>query len=188
MAGLACTEHLPAYEDPQDLFETSLSTTVVYRPDAIAIDIAFVLVNRFDETLDDSIDLEGRITVMLGSDETTIRSFALTTYELSARSFSPLSRRLTVDPGDSVAFRVRYDFVDDSGRQLLDEVMRWRQDLGCSQRLISEYTTFVVRASARLYPRTNASLAVPLIVGYCIPRPWVSDKSCPDRVEPGECP
>lgn len=188
VAGLACTEHLPAYEDPRDLFETSLSTTVVYRSDVIAIDVAYRLVNRFDETLDEIIDLEGEITVLMGGDESTLRTFVLTTGDMTARSFIPATRRLTINPGDTVTFRVRYAFVDDIGRDLKEAVMRWRQDPSCDQRMISENTSYLVRASVRMFPRTEASIASPLIVGYCIPMPWVGDKACPDRVQPGVCP
>jgi hypothetical protein len=187
-AGPSCTEQLPAYEDPSDLFETSLSAAVVYRSDAIAIDVAYRLVNRFDETLDEVIDLDGVITVLVGGDESTLRTFVLTTGDMTARSFMPATRRLTVNPGDTLTFRVRYTFVDDFGRDLRSAVMRWRLDPSCDQRLISENTSFLVRASVRLFPRTEASIASPLIVGYCIPMPWVSDKVCPDRVQPGVCP
>lgn len=188
LAGPACTEHLPAYEDPRDLFQTTLTTAVVYRSDAVAIDIMYQMVNRFDETLDEVIALEGEITVQMGGDESTRRTFVLTTGEMTARSFVPGTRRLMIDPGDTVTFRVRYNFFDDSGRNLTEAVMRWRQDPSCGLRLISENISYLIRAQVRLYPRTDASVASPLIVGYCVPMPWVSDKVCPDRVQPGVCP
>jgi hypothetical protein len=186
--GPACEEHLPEYVDPTDLFESRIDAKVVYRSDAIAIDVTNVLVNRFDETLDDVVAVDGWITVVLASDPSTVRTFALSASQLVASNYNPATKRLTVDSGDSLQFRIRYDFFDDAGRDLRAQVMHWRQDPSCEYRMMSTSTSFEVRASVRLFPRTEASVAKPFVAQWCIPMPWVDDKVCPDRVQPGVCP
>ncbi len=188
MLAPACQEQLPSYEDPRDLFVSYLAPRITYRSDGVSIDVNVVLINAFDETLDDVIDVDGWVSVTMGGDPSTVRTLTLSTTELSARSFVPASRRLTLDPGDSVVFRVRYDFFDDTGRDLRDAVMRWMPDPSCEVRLLSTNMSYEFRASVGMYKRTAATIPPPAIAWWCVPRQWVSDKICPFQTRPGICP
>lgn len=192
LTALSCREHLPAYEDPTDLLEANIHATFVYRSDLTAVYMTLVLVNRYDETLEDVLDLEGTITVTLLRDASTVRTFTLTPAQLAASGYEPNSRRLRIDPGRSVTLQVLYDFRDDSGRDLTTSVLRFQSDPTCPQRMVTGPEIYDIRASARLFARTKASDAPPLSYVLCLPVPFIEDRVClgpkGDHPETALCP
>lgn len=189
---LACREHLPAYEDPTDVFEAKLHANLVYRLDETSVLVSFVLVNRFDDTLEDLVDVDGTITVTLLRDASTVRTFTLTPAEISSTGYDPASRRLRLDPGRSVTIQVRYDFRDDSGRDLTSSVLQFDVDPACPFRRVTGPEIYDIRASVRLFARTKASVAPPLSYVLCLPVPFVDDRTClgpkGDHPETALCP
>ncbi|MCU0453301.1 MAG: hypothetical protein MUE68_06555 [Bacteroidetes bacterium] len=192
LTALSCREHLPAYEEPTNLFSPKVLAALVYRSDQTAIYVSFVLVNRFDETLDGIADVDGTISVSLLRDPSTVRTFVLDATHLSARGYEPVSKRLRLDPGESVTLQVRYDFRDDSGRDLIASYLELRQDPSCPSRAVTGPEIYDIRASVRLFPRTQFTVAPPLSYVLCLPVPFVDDRVClgpkGDHPETALCP
>jgi hypothetical protein len=88
--------------------------------------------------------------------------------------------------------QVRYDFRDDSGRDLIADVLELRQDPTCPVRAVTGPEIYDIRGSVQLYPRTRASVAPPLSYVLCLPVPFVEDRVClgpkGDHVETALCP
>ena len=178
---LACEEQLPAYEDPRNVFSVTIHADYMYRIGDNSVHFYLTFVNKYDETLADTARMDGSLTVTLARDPSFVRTFTLTPAQLYfARSYDSGTRELRVDPGDSIVFRVRYDFIDDQGRMLLNEGLKMNEDKDCGLRMVSDRELFVVKGGAIIFSRTLRSDSETLGYPICIVNPFISNKVCED--------
>lgn len=182
---LSCDEHLPAYEDPRNLFVARLRTEHVYSSTGIYTNLYLTFVNRYDETLEDTAAFDGTVAMTLLRETSYRKTFRVTASNLHfARSYQSGNRVLRIDPGDSVVFLFRYTYTDDLGRSLPNDIFRFGVDPNCPSRMVAVGESFSVEGSSRLYTRTASTSAPTVLFQICYAMPYVRPALCMDMISP----
>jgi len=171
---MACDEELPPVNNPQDLFSGTATVQYRYdptvRPTTSSIDIYIVIKNYYDETLDDFAALNGSIRIewLAPSEErgsiVPVRTDQLTTGNLfAAKGYNYLNNRLSIDPGDSIVLRYRWNLKTDDSTSLIKQV-KYTYDRDClvsvcggdaGYRGISGRQPFRVNANITVFQRSG---------------------------------
>jgi hypothetical protein len=130
---IACDEELPPKNNPLDLFIASSFTQYRYvsetRPTQSYIDIYIVYKNLYDETLEDVAAMKGTIKVEWTAPPEErgsiipYRTDQLTMDNLFfANKYNFSNNRISIDPGDSIVLRYRWNLKTDDSTNLLGQV------------------------------------------------------------------
>jgi hypothetical protein len=95
------------------------------------------------------------------------------------QKYNTSTKVLRFDPGDSLIFRIRWDFVDDSGDSLKNTVFRYNADPNCPVRCIADEEVFSLTAGLRLFDEIPAATYGPELFSICHVTTWVDGLSCP---------
>lgn len=186
LINLSCKEPLPPYEDPRNVFEGSLDPEYVYAFNDNSLKIRFAIKNKFDETLQARAVLTGSLQISLRRNPDFKRTFFLSASNLvQATNYNPNSRILTINPGDSIRFGVSWNFLDDNGRDLRQEVFRYVPDPMCILRRIAAREIYVLRAEVKIFDRTEDVSVGSVAFAMCHINAWIDPKQCP-LLLPGE--
>lgn len=185
-----CDENLPEYKDPQGLFRPSLEAHFVFGPFLNVPDstlkIFFNVTNVFDETFDAVVAIDGYVEITLIRDTSYHKTFRLTDAHIySATNYNRTTRKLRIDPGDSLRLMVSWDFIDDSGRNLRNGVFQYKPDPTCFGRKFAPPEFFVLRGQLKLFDKTGYLFPPDTVYRLCHFSVFIP--SCPRFPLDGEC-
>ncbi|GEM_PF-1472363 len=178
---LSCNESLPPYQDPTQVFSGVLTPTYLFSNTLNALGVQLVVTNVYDETFESRTQFEGSIEITHAIASQYKKTFFLSAANLIQGKYDPGSRTLTIDPGDSVRLGVQWNFVDDRGRDLRQDLFTYRVDRTCSPdaRRISVEQSFVIRGRIKLFDRTEEISVGPIRFTLCHVSRWVDPRVCP---------
>ena len=192
-----CDEELPPVNNPKDLFLSSVSSQYQYtadtKPTQSSVDVYIVYKNFFDETLEDFASLKGTVKIeWLASPEERgaiipYRTDVLTADNLfQASGYNFATNRLSIDPGDSIILRYRWDLKTDDSTNLMTQV-KYSVDQDClvnanaqgdpGNRFVSAKQQFRVTASFSIFQRGGAVVTAPKQFSSCWIAPHFGERS-----------
>ncbi len=182
----SCEGELPEYADPGKLFSSSAAFSYRLTTQQNDLVINVTVKNIYDETLDGIAEMKGSVAIILSRLPEHRRTFDLTAAQLiSAKSYNRTTRRLTIDPEDEIVFQVIWDFVDDNGVNLPQDVFRLAPDASCfdpppnpirSRRITQE--VFTVTGSISIFPRVTAVSVATLTFTLCYANSFYASNLC----------
>lgn len=179
---LSCVESLPPLIEPDNLLEGSLVPSYTYGEDNM-LTVQFLVTNEFDETLEGTASFSGEIEIMLERLPQYKRTIALSPSNIfQARDYDPTTRMLRMDAGESIWLQVKWNFVDDDGRDLRTGIFQYVPDPTCPQtggRRIAMSERFVIRGRLLLFDRTGDVRVGPVVFSFCHIDSWVLPRDCP---------
>jgi hypothetical protein len=184
---IACNESLPVREDTTDLVTTkirSLYQTTSHSSEAGKIRLFVTMVNKTDETLDDISKISGTMEITWQLPKDLVPLFDITrTIQFGpndvfyAKRFNQQTRRLTLDPNDSIVISVVWNLKSNDSTYLLN-YFPWLQDLQCYvvldqssspvPRRISIPQYFSVKANVKLFDKLSILYVQPFTIKHCI--------------------
>ena len=181
----ACDEQLPPRNDPEALFEASLTTEYILHFDENDVRFTVNVVNVFDETLQDTVDLSGQLQVVLLRDPTIVRTLRLSVDSLiTTAGYNPYTRILTVNPGDTLRMRVRWDLTDDRNVWLPERVFDFYSDTTCPLRYLAKGESFLIRGNLTVFRRAGFVTIPPTGFNLCYVTAFTTIRYCPFVVTP----
>lgn len=161
---LNCDETLPEYTNPQSLFRPSWEAYLFIDSLRIYLNV----LNAFDETFDAKVTVEGSLEIILVKDTLYHKKFRITDNDIySATNYNKLTKKLTIDPGDSLRIRLSWDFVDDYGRDLRAYVFRYTPDLTCFGRRFAAPEFLILRGYMKLFDQTGYLFPPDITLEFC---------------------
>lgn len=199
----ACDEELPPQNNPLDLFVASSSSQYRYvpetRPTQSSIDIFIVYKNLYDETLDDAVSMKGTIRIewLVPPEErgsvTPVRTDQLTMDNLFyAAGYNFENNRLSINPGDSIILRYRWDLKTDDSTSLLGQV-KYSFDRSCvisvcggdiGYRGISTRQQFSISSTFTVFQRSGVITMKPFNFSACWIQPHCGERTPCDQPNP----
>lgn len=176
-----CDEELPPQSNPKELFISTVTSQYQYisdaRPTQSSIDIFVVYKNFYEETLEDFASLKGTIKIewVVSPEERgaiiPYRTDVLTVDNLfQAAGYNFSNNRLSIDPGDSIILRYRWNLKTDDSTNLMSQV-KYSVDNGCQvsanpqgdpgNRFVSAKQPFRVMASFTIFQRGGIVVTTP---------------------------
>lgn len=187
---MSCEEELPERIDPGKVFSSGVTSSYHLDSARNVLIVTVAIKNAFDETLDGTAEMDGWLEIRLNRAPQYRKTFKLTDAQLSmARSYSTITKHLTIDPGEEIAFQVIWNFVDDNGANLPQDVFLLTADPVCNtppgplRRIGRE--EFMLSGSVTVFPRLSAVNINPTLYSLCYAdRYYVIGHQCP----PFQCP
>jgi hypothetical protein len=184
-----CEERLPAYIEPQQTMRAVVDPHFFYGPrisDTMVV-IFVNVVNVFDETFQAEIAPLGSVEIELAKDITFRKQIVFDVASLYDANYDPLTRVLTINPHETVRFRVTWNLIDENDRDLRKFIFHYKPDTFCASRArkFAARETFVLNAQVKLFDKTGVSVAAPLLWTMCHVTGWA--ESCADFPTDGSC-
>lgn len=155
---LSCEENLPPYEDPGDVFSASVDALYILSVDENVLNVVLTVRNTFDEPLDGTLSLQGSITITTVRDNVLRKTFEIIPSMITVvPSYNPQTRRLVLNPNQSMRIEARWNFVDDQGMDLVEEFLVFRGDPTCGSRCYALGEDLRLNANVNLFSRTIAA-------------------------------
>lgn len=212
---MGCRENLPIKEDISDLITVKLRSqyeTVSHSRTAGSVRLFVTIVNKTEETLDDTAPISGRFEVVWQVSKDNAPTFDITrTLPMStgnifyAKNFNTQTQRLSIDPNDSLVLSVVWNLRTNDSTYLLP-LFPWAEDqTEChvsmpleSSPVLRRITTpqwFTVKAHVKIFDRLSILYAAPMSIRHCIMVPHngeVTDpappyKKCTDLIHFDPC-
>lgn len=178
VAGISCDETLPPYHDPADVFQSKNNALYAISITDNSLKVFVNIVNVFDDAFDGTTLMQGSVTIEWSGNAAFKKTFAVSPSSIiSARDYNPVSRKLTITPGDAVRLGFSWNFVADDGR-LITNWVTYHKDPSCQQRWISNPLTFAVRSQVKVYDKTALVTAPTLLYTFVHHRQYFSDQYC----------
>lgn len=187
----SCQESLPTYQEPQKFFSAGMNVHFSYGPALGQIDSSLLIYvnmrNVFDETFNSNVQIDGSVDIELARDPSFRKTFTISEAQIySAKNYDPQTKILTLDVGDSVRFKVAWNFVDENGRDLRKYIFKYILDSSCYfLRGFAAPETFIVRGQVRIFDKTGYVACPPLQVQVCHVTGWVA--TCPRFPQDSAC-
>ena len=192
-----CRENLPVKEDISrqvTVYVRSQYETVSHSRFAGSVRLYVTVVNRTEETLDDIAPISGRFEIKWQVPKDDAPRFDITrTILISpgnifyAKQFNTQTKRLTIDPNDSVVLSVVWDLKTNDNTYLLP-FFPWEEDrtechvmLGSSTvlRRITTPQWFTLKANVKIFDRLSVLYAAPMSIRHCIMLPHNGEVTAP---------
>jgi hypothetical protein len=180
-----CTESLPPYQPPKQLYDGHLEPFYSLTINENVLHVFFRIKNIYHETLEGTPSLKGQVRfVLLRNPNVTKTLYFNSENVIFARNYKPQYRRLTIDPRDSVLFDVAWNLaerplLDDSGKDLALSSLRFQTDPECSLRQQSIPEDFAVQGSVEVFDSESPVVANQVIFHFCLISAWISTRDCP---------
>lgn len=176
----SCEENLPPYEDPRDLLASSVDAIYMIDDSTNAMNVVVTVRNRYDEQMEGTLNLEGRITITSARDNIVRRQIEINPSMIRlAPGYNPVTGRLVLNPNQVVRIEFRWNFVDDTGFDLSTGYFVLRGDPTCQSRCYAQPEDFYLDARVNLFSQTRPAQARTAVfrLWYITPRPpW---QGCP---------
>lgn len=180
LAGLSCKEPLPAYKNPNEVFEGFLHPVYLYSSTENSLAVYLTVINTYDETFEGRALFDGSIEIAYTRNPSIKKTFYLSEANLiQVRKYNPNSNVLTFDPGDSIRLGVKWFFIDDDNNDLRAGVFNYHEDINCTARHIAAAESFIIRGNVKVYEKTEIVEPNAVITSLCHVNTWVSPKVCP---------
>ncbi len=165
-----CDEPLPPYSEPELILEGAMRTQYICAWASGNRMVAYLdVTNVYDETLDDTVRLEGTIAFRSVRMPDIKRTFAIGPDEISSGTgYNPITRRLTLDPGETLVFSVSWDLsYDDTGVDRRSELFTFYDDPLCNdrERCIAVREEFIISGEVVVFGQrapVKATMVFPL--------------------------
>lgn len=129
----SCNESLPSYTEPKDFLTGSIrsigqtevqyshadvndisktSVSIFSPPQVFFIDI----INTFDETIQDQPEISGTMVLICDAVPNANATINLSQSNISTFQYNPVTKLLTLDPGDTLRLRVSWSYKTDDGK------------------------------------------------------------------------
>ena len=184
-----CGESLPPRSDPANLFTISISTEYNIVNDFGFLDVFVTLKSNYDETLQDVVLLDGTLMIDWTADP-AIRGNIVPrrtahidpSQMVHARKYDSFTQMLTIDPGDSIILRYRWNFKTDDSTDIYKQ-FKYKSDTGClvgcassgsPYRRFSANQPFLISAQVKIFGRSATIYAVPFSLVTCVTLPCSS--------------
>lgn len=178
--GPTCSEALPPYIDPTDVFDGSIEGAYVLIPSDNSVKIYLKARNRYDETLEGPAVLQGEAEISLARDPSMVRKFTITSANLlTSRNYNPSTGVLRVDPGETMVFGLSWNLVTDNGTNLRGSHFRYWVDLECPMRCVAEAELFIIRGSVIIFDKTGTVTPQPASFSLCHVNAYIEPRLCP---------
>jgi hypothetical protein len=180
IAGLSCEEELPPYHDPSDIVEFHLESKYAYSNTQNELQVDYVFTNLFDETLQAKAGVHGTGKITLRRDTSRHKTFTITGSD-AVNGYNPLTGVVTIDPGKSIRFRYKWNFIDDDNHDLRKTAFIYYPDTTCTNwgRMIAFNETFRVTGSLKVFERIPMMTAEPGDLSMCHVNIFVLQNYCP---------
>ncbi len=185
LALVSCKENLPSYHDPRNVFDVRLQGSYVLTISDNSLKVYIVVVNAYDETFEGPVVVGGTIEIVFLKDPLVKKTFALSASNLiSGGNYNPSENTMRIDPGDTLRFRVSWNFVDDNGTDLRTGTFQYSTDPQCTQRLIAKEEVFSLLGEIKVFEK------IPLAKGITVQYPmrhvlnYFSPSHCTPTVRP----
>ena len=176
---LSCNEALPPYHDPRDVFRAQIEGLYVLTINDNSMKVYLKLINKYDETFEAPVSIDGSIEIAWLRSSTVRKTFALTINNLITKgTYNQSKNILRVDPGDTLTFAVSWDFIDNSARDLRTS-FEYYVDNECEQRCVANEEVFVLRGEAKVFEQIPAITVGPVQFSICHVKNWVNPQDCP---------
>ena len=178
---LTCDEALPPFVDPGAVIKGGvIQARYVLVVDDNSTEITLSVRHLYDETFEGVTNLNGSVTITLPRLPAMHKTILFDQASLTTRQkYNTSTKVLRFDPGDSLVFRVRWDFMDDNGDSLKNTVFRYNADPNCPLRCIADEEIFSLTASLRLFDEVPAATYGPEQFSVCHVTTWVDGLACP---------
>ncbi len=179
LAAGSCKEDLPPYADPRDVFDGRLAAAYAISRTDNSLKAYLTVINKYDETLEDTSILSGQIVLTWQADPTFRRTLQLSDANiLLVRNYNPDTKMLRLDPGDSIRFGVSWNFLSDDGRDL-KRLVSFQQDPTCPARWISAAPVpIIIEATLSVFKRTERVVPPRFIYLFELVREYVHPRDC----------
>ena len=150
----SCDEPLPPHEDPKSLFQGELNPEYRYIASGSQLWINIFAINTFDETLQAPARLEGTVEIVLERAPEYRKTIALDrTLLVNPSILSQWTGQVTVNAGDTVQFRYRWNFVDDNGIYLPSKVFKKIHDPDFPDIFYADPEKFIIKGSLQVFDK-----------------------------------
>lgn len=161
-----CSEHLPAYSDPNDLLAGTLYVQYVTAEHNQVL-VTVMVVNKYDETLQDTASLSGTCEITLKRQPNLHKTITLSSKDLQWGDYDSTTHLLTMDRGDHLTMALGWDFVCDDSTDLRTSVFRYVEDPSCPLRHIAQVEELDVRLSLKIFAQTPTIELGPTTLSFC---------------------
>lgn len=176
----ACESELPSYNDPSTVFAGRANGFYSYGVTTNSLSFFLTIKNSFDETLQGKAVLNGQLEIIPLRNSSYRRTFSLSDANLNyARNYNSTSKILTIDPGDSIQFRVSWSFMADNGVDLRNSFFRYFPDTSCNVRTIALPEAFSIHGEMKVFDRIPATTATMSEFVFCHVNLWILPQVCP---------
>ncbi|MBM4159498.1 MAG: hypothetical protein FJ217_00205 [Ignavibacteria bacterium] len=194
-----CDEPLPAYKEPDRLFDVRLRGEYFLGMYEHSLRVYVEITNIFDETLVGPASLTGTVQVTAADDPNVRKTLTFTSQNiLTARGYNAGSGILKIDPQEKIVLRATWYFaenkvVDDSGRDLAhgnegrDPFFSYVVDKTCEFRKLARPEDFILQGQIKVFQRTGPAVADPSVFPFCFITNFVDSKTCPTIMTDPPC-
>ena len=189
-----CAESLPPRSDPANLFTVSITTEYNIVNNFGWLDVFVTLKSNYDETLQDVALLDGTLMIDWTQDPAlrgNIVPRRTAHFEpaqiVSAKKYDSFTRMLTIDPGDSIRLRYRWNFKTDDSTDLYKQ-FKYQPDKSCliggggesapQYRRFSANQPFQISAQVKIFDRSAMVYSAPFSVVTCAVLPKTNSGAC----------
>lgn len=182
-----CGESLPPRSDPANLFAISIATQYNIVNDFGMLDVLITLKSNYEETLQDVALLDGTLMIdwtiapeLRGNIVPRRTAHIEPSQIVHAKKYDSFTRILTIDPGDSIILRYRWNFKMDDSTNLYKQ-FRYQSDMGCivratgeggpEYRRFSANQSFLISAQVKIFGRSATVYSVPFSLVTCVTLP-----------------
>jgi hypothetical protein len=197
-----CQEFLPPREDPNEYFDTILSTEYdVFYPDNPAyrrnqLIIYLTVINKYDDVIQDYVDVSGAVEIHWqippGQNQFGVnpnRTGILKHPNLiRAKGYDRATGLLTFTPNDTIVLAWTWNFVSDDSTNLMGKFSQ-QIDYACqvidapghtTYRRVTTLQQFTASASVRLTKRSSTFYFGPITFSRCFVVPYLAPMRQPD--------
>lgn len=187
---LDCEERLPVNVDPQQALRATVDPHFAYGPSIndTAVVIYVLVENVFDETFQAEIKPTGFVAIELATDLSFRKQLNFNVSALYDANYNLTTHILTIDPHEIVKFRVQWNLIDETDRDLRKFIFHYKPDSFCTPSITRKFAAreaFILNAQLKLYDKTGFLFASPLFWTMCHVSGWAP--SCADFPLDGSC-
>jgi len=170
---------LPPYKDPSTVLTAKVVGIYSFNITTNSVSLFVTIKNSFDETLQGKVVFDGQLEIIPLRNPSYRRSFSLSDANLAyARNYNSAAKMLTIDPGDSIQFRVSWDFIADNGLDLRTAFFRNFSDATCSSRTIALPEVFSIHGKMLVFDRIPAITATMSEFVFCYVNVFILPNFC----------
>ncbi|HLA68788.1 MAG TPA: hypothetical protein VJN65_03715 [Bacteroidota bacterium] len=180
VGNLTCNEALPPFENLGTVIKAGvIRARYVLVVDDNSMEITLSVRHLYDETFEGMTNLNGSVTIALPRLQSVHKTVLFNYTSLTTnQKYNTTTKILRFDPGDTLIFRIRWDFVDDNGDSLKNTAFRYYADPNCPFRCIAEEEVFSLTASLRLFDEVPAAAYGPVPFSVCHVTNWIDSQVC----------
>ena len=175
----ACESELPPYNDPSTVLTAKIYGIYSLNISTNSVSLFVTIRNSFDETLQGKVVFDGQLEIIPLRNPAYRRSFSLSDANLAyAKNYNSAAKVVSIDPGDSIQFRVSWDFFADNGVDLRTALFRNFSDATCNGRTIALPEVFSIHGEMLVFDRIPAISATMSEFIFCYVNVWVGSNFC----------